>query len=95
MRRYAMKQDISQPVILEGLRKAGYQCWVIGWPDDILVWHPRFGSNWFRMISAKTLDAKGRLPKRNDQEDQDAFVAMTGTPRVGTAEHAIKAMEAA
>lgn len=93
--RYAKKADDSQQDILDGLKKAGYRYWVIQWPDDILVWHPRFGANWFRMLSAKTLDAKGRFRKRNDQKDQDEFCATTGTPRVGTAEQAIRAMEAA
>lgn len=92
--RRAAKSDASQAPILEGLRAAGYQCWVIEWPDDILVWHPRFGANWFRVISAKTPDAKGRIKERKDQPEQNAFVAMTGVPRVGTPEHAIAAMEA-
>lgn len=91
----AKKRDKSEAGIVQALRKCGYMVWLLDQPDDLLVWHPRFGQNWFRMISAKTLDAKGRLPKRRDQAEQDAFVAMTGTPRVGSPEHAIAAMEAA
>lgn len=86
------RKDLSEPEIVKDLGKAGYLTWDV-LPDDRLVWHPKFGRNWFRMLSIKTPDAKGRIPKRKDQAEQDAFCEMTGTPRVTTTEQALSALE--
>lgn len=91
--RYAAKSDISQPKIVEDLRKAGYSVWNIKLPDDLLVWHPKFGANNFRMLSVKTADAKGRVKERGDRKKQNAFCALTGVPRVSNSEQALEAME--
>lgn len=94
MPRYARKSDNVQADSLEELRDAGFMCWVISWPDDVLVWHPKWGNNWFRMLSFKTPDGKGRIKERKDQAEQNAFCALTGTPRVCSGQHAINALEA-
>lgn len=92
--RYARKADKTQPEVMETLRACGYQVWDIGLPDDLLVWHPKFGANWFRMLSVKTPDDKGRMRERKDRAEQNNFCAMTGTPRVGSGQHALMALEA-
>lgn len=87
-------KDLAEPKIVEDLEeKAGYRTWDV-LPDDRLVWHPKFGRNWFRLLSIKTPDAKGRIRLRKDQKKQDEFCAETGVPRVGTTEQALAALEA-
>jgi hypothetical protein len=86
------RKDNSESAIAKDLPKAGYTTWDV-LPDDRLVWHPKFGRNWFRMLSIKTPDEKGRIRKRKDQAEQDAFCELTGTPRVATTEQALTALE--
>lgn len=85
------RSDTSQKTILEALDEAGYEYWVIGWPDDILVRKHSWRPNWFRMLSVKTPDAKGRIRIRKDQDEQNKFCLTHGVPRVGTPEQALEA----
>jgi hypothetical protein len=88
------RKDDAEPGIVSDLEdKAGYRTWD-ALPDDRLVWHPKFGRNWFRLLSIKTPDEKGRIRKRRDQKKQDEFCELTGVPRVATTEQALVALEA-
>lgn len=86
------RKDLSEPEIVKDLAKTGYRTWD-KLPDDRLVWHPKFGRNWFRLLSIKTPDAKGKIRKRADQAEQDQFCELTGTPRVTTTEQALAALD--
>lgn len=86
------KDDAEAPIVQDLTEKAGFKTWD-ALPDDRLVWHPRFGRNWFRILSIKTPDEKGRIRLRRDQQAQDEFCALTGVPRVGTTEQALAELE--
>lgn len=83
------RKDLSEPDIVKDLKKAHCQVYD-RLPDDLLVWHPSFGDNWFRLLSVKTADEKGRIRKRKDQAGQDAFCELTGVPRVTDSEQALR-----
>ena len=81
--RYAKKVDATQSAIVDALRKAGVQVWIIGQPVDLLYrWQGKWG----------LLECKPVKRNRNDQEKQDRFLASTGTPKVRTAESALQAV---
>lgn len=77
------RPDATQQEIVEGLRKAGVQVWIIGQPCDLLtyyrgVWRP--------------LECKPLKGIRHDQQVQDSFLAATGVQRVRNASEAIAAV---
>jgi hypothetical protein len=82
--------DATQKTIVDALRVAGWKCWVIGWPADLLVWKQGKG---FRLLEAKTPNRKdGGYTPRKDQAEQEEFLRLTGTPRVTSAEAALRAV---
>lgn len=93
--RYARKADTSQQPIVDTLREAGVQVWVIGWPVDLLV---RYWSNELRRYVWQPLECKspygkeGKQRVRKDQLDQAEFIRETGTPIVLTGEQALRAL---
>lgn len=89
-RRYDAKRDQSELAIAEALRTAGYRVYRT-LPVDLLITHPTFPRGWARVMEAKTLTKTGKRRKRKDQPEQDAFIAETGTPVVGTPEQALHA----
>jgi len=90
MKRYAMKRDHSEPEIKKALEKAGFKVWD-HLPVDLLTWRPDKG---FQLLENKTPTSTGKRRKRKDQEAQDAFVKLTGTPIALTPEQALKALGA-
>jgi hypothetical protein len=90
--RYAARSDTSQPKIVQALRDAGYYVYNIRWPADLLVWREDIG---FRILECKTprgkRDPKAVIDKR--QVEQNAFLALTGAPRVLTPEQALAAVQ--
>jgi hypothetical protein len=90
VKRYAMKRDVSEPQIVAALEKAGFRVWR-ELPVDLLTWRPDKG---FQTLEAKTPTKTGKRRKRKDQEAQDAFIALTGTPVAMTPEAALKALGA-
>jgi hypothetical protein len=87
---YARQRDHSEPKIVEALEKAGFHVWR-ELPVDLLVWRPDIG---FRCLENKTPTKTGKRRKRRDQQAQDEFVALTGTPVALTPMEALKALGA-
>lgn len=77
------RPDGTQTEIVEALRKAGVQVWIIGQPCDLLTFHRGI---W------RPLECKPVKRIRKDQERQDAFLASTGVKKVRTALEAIAAV---
>ncbi len=89
--KYARKVDTTQADIVAALRKAGWLVWIISEPCDLLC----FRAGQFRTLECKTPRNKAGDPRRDKrQKAQDEFIALTGTPRVTSAEQALKAMGA-
>lgn len=87
---YARKRDTSEPDIVEALEKAGFRVWR-ELPVDLLVYRPDTG---IRLLENKTPTKTGKRRKRKDQQAQDDFVKLTGTPVVLTPEAALEALGA-
>ena len=88
--RYAKRTDASQKAIVDALRRAGWDGWVIGEPCDLLCWKASRG---FRTLECKTPFKKDGSPrKRKDQHKQDEFIALTGTRRACTPFEALLAL---
>lgn len=85
-----MKRDVSEPAIVDALRKAGFQVYT-QLPCDLLVWRPDKG---WHTLENKTPTKTGKRRRRTDQGSQDAFIALTGTPVVLTPEEALRALGA-
>lgn len=87
--RYARKVDTTQAEIVEALRKAGWMVWIIEEPCDLLC---------YRNGVWKTVECKTPANKRGDprldkrQKAQNVFCTVTGTPRVTSAEAALRAL---
>lgn len=100
--RRAAKVDSVQNEIVEGLREWGYHVEIIGRPVDLLVgyhWHTEAPDGMIRHMGWKLLEVKtptkaGKRRKRKDQEDQDDFIAWTGTPVVTSLHEALVALKA-
>lgn len=87
---YARKRDLSEHDIVKTLKKAGFHVWT-ELPVDLLVFRPDVG---VRLLENKTPTSTGKRRKRKDQEAQDAFIKLTGTPVVLSAEEALRALGA-
>ena len=85
-----MKRDDSEKDIVAALEKAGFRVWR-DLPVDLLTWRPDKG---FQLLENKTPTSTGKRRKRRDQEAQEAFVKLTGTPIALTPEEALKALGA-
>lgn len=96
LNRYARKADTSQPAIVQALRDAGVQVWVISKPCDLLAryWCNRRREFVWQPLECKspygTKNPKARLDKR--QKEQIEFIHETGTPIVLNAEQALRAL---
>jgi hypothetical protein len=86
--------DSSQLPIVLGLRQAGYRVWQIEEPADLLVygWSNRLNAFKWTVLECKTPQKNGRRLKRNDQKEQDKFLAETHTPVVTTLDEALEAL---
>jgi hypothetical protein len=82
--RRAARVDISQEGIVRALRDADIRVFPIGRPCDLLVqfWCHRHGVYCWQTLECKTAGGSGKPRKRNDQEEQDKFLALTNTPIV-------------
>jgi hypothetical protein len=93
MPKYAARADSTQQPIIEALRKAGWEVYLIRKPVDLLCVQGSVS----RLIECKTASGK-RNPTakwRKDQEDQNEFCRRTNTPRVTTPEEALAAVSKA
>ena len=89
MPRYG-KRDASESDIVKALKKAGFRVWT-RLPVDLLVYRPDTG---IRLLENKTPTKTGKRRKRKDQQDQDEFIQLTGTPVALTAEEALRKLGA-
>lgn len=80
---FRARADGTQKSIVDALRAAGWQVFIIGYPCDLLC---------FKAGVWRTLECKPEKRKRKDQPKQDEFLMQTGTPRVRTPEDALKAI---
>jgi hypothetical protein len=76
VRTYARRKDASQAAIVEAIRKAGWLCFVLHEPCDLLCW--KAGKGW-RTLECKTPQKNGKQRKRKDQPTQEEFLRLTGT----------------
>lgn len=86
--RYALRKDESQDAIVKAIRAAGWLCFVLHEPADLLCWK---NGKW-RVLECKTPTKTGKRPKRKDQRVQDQFIEMTKTPVVMTPFEALLAL---
>ena len=87
--RYALRKDESQDAIVKAIRAAGWLCFVLHEPADLLCWKP--GKGW-QMLECKTPTKTGKQRKRKDQELQKQFLELTGTRVVLTPFEALLAL---
>jgi hypothetical protein len=85
--------DKSKPAIVKGLKKAGFIIIECGRPVDLLVTHPKWGPNRWRLLECKShKDAKGNVKLRKDQQEQQEFCKTHGVPYVTDAFEALLAL---
>jgi hypothetical protein len=87
--RYALRKDESQAAIVGAIRAAGWLCFVLHEPADLLCW--KVGKGW-RVLECKTPTKTGKQRKRKDQELQKQFLELTGTRVVMTPFEALLAL---
>lgn len=87
LNRYAKKIDTAQPAIVDGLRKAGIEVWVISKPVDLLT---RYKQRHWLPLEVKSDTSAART--RKDQEKQKEMLAATGIPVVKSLQEALEAV---
>lgn len=90
MPKYAAKADSTQQPIMEAIRKAGWEVYLIRKPVDLLC----IKGSCTQLLECKTPTGK-RKPSarwRKDQQEQNEFILRTGTPRVTSAEEALQVL---
>jgi hypothetical protein len=87
--RHARRTDATQGTIVGELRARGYVVIIIGRPTDLLVRHPAWPHNIWRLLECKSPAGKAqRLKLRKDQDEQREFCETHRVP------YAISAVEA-
>lgn len=84
LNRYAKRRDQGEREIVAALQLAGWTVWR-ELPCDLLLWKRGEG---FRTLENKSAKAR----KRKDQQKQQEFLALTGTPIAKTPEEALRAV---
>lgn len=87
--RYGLRKDESQDAIVKAIRAAGWLCFVLHEPCDLLCWKEARG---WRTLECKTPTKTGKRRKRMDQKTQNEFLALTKTPVVLTPFEALLAL---
>lgn len=91
--RYARRADTTQETIVGELRARGYIVVIIGRPTDLLIRHPSWPLNTWKLLECKSPSGKGqKLKLRKDQEEQQQFCALHGVPYAISAIEALHAM---
>jgi hypothetical protein len=81
--RYARRADKTTKAIVDGLRKYGFLVEYLDKPTDLLVRHPKWGPNRFRLLECKShKDAKGNVKLDKRQKEQQEFCETHGVPYV-------------
>jgi hypothetical protein len=82
-RQQITRVDKTKQAIVDGLRDYGFIVFDIGWPVDLLVRHPKWGPNRFRLLECKShKDAKGNVKLDKRQKEQQEFCETHGVPYV-------------
>jgi hypothetical protein len=85
--------DKSKAGIVKDLKKAGFVVYDIGRPVDLLVTHPKWGANRWRLLECKShKDAKGNVKLDKRQQEQRDFCKAHGVPYVTDAFEALLAL---
>jgi hypothetical protein len=87
--RYARRADTTQPTIVDDLRSCGYTVIVIGKPVDVLVRHPTWPTNTWKLLELKTKNRKDGYKPRADQLEQAKFCEAQGVPYIFDTEMAL------
>jgi hypothetical protein len=96
--RAAAKIDAVQPEIVKGLQAYGIEVYSMRWPVDLLLrfWCVRHKDYCWMPLEVKTPQGK-RTPKarfRQEQKEQNEFLAKTHTPAVISLDGALFAINA-
>ena len=87
------RADLTIGAIVEELRNRGYIVVIIGRPVDLLIRHPSWPLNIWRLLEGKSPSGKaGTLKLRKDQEEQQKFCAEHGVPYAMSGFEALLAM---
>lgn len=87
------RPDTTAPAIIQELETRGFKVVRIGRPVDLLVTHPKWPVNTWRLLECKTPSGKeAKLKLRKDQEEQQAFCAQHGVPYAISPLEALHAM---
>jgi hypothetical protein len=79
--RYAKRPDAITESIVRDLRALGFVVTFIGLPVDLLVRHPKWGANCFKLLEVKSNKKKsGAVVLDKRQQDQKEFCATHGVP---------------
>lgn len=85
--------DKSKAGIVKGLKKAGFIVIQPGRPVDLLVRHPKWGPNRWRLLECKShKDAKGNVRLDKRQQEQQEFCKTHGVPYATDAFEALLAL---
>lgn len=77
------KPDAVTEKIVGELRGRGYAVELVGKPTDLLIRHPSWPKNWFRMLECKSRKLKnGKVALDKRQKDQAEFCETHGVPYV-------------
>lgn len=91
--RYAKKADATTQQIVDELRAVGYIVKHIGLPVDLLVRHPRWPANTWKLLECKSVKLKtGAVKMRKDRQAQQDFCAKHGVPYVTNSFEALLAL---
>lgn len=86
------RPDTTTSAIVTELRNRGYVVRHIGRPVDLLVTHPNWPHNTWKLLECKSPSPKGELKLRKDQEDQREFCEKNKVPYALSALEALHAM---
>lgn len=91
--RYARRTDATQEIIVGELRTCGYIVIIIGRPTDLLIHHPNWPRNIWRLLECKSPSGKAqKLRLRKDQEEQRKFCEEHRVPYAISAGEALQLM---
>jgi hypothetical protein len=88
--RQASRRDTAEPAIVDALEACGFRVWRLQRPVDLLI----YGGGKWQLMEVKTPTSTGKRRSRQDQKEQDEFIASTSTPVCWTVDMALKAVGA-
>lgn len=86
------RPDTTTSTIVTELRNRGYVVRHIGRPVDLLVTHPSWPHNTWKLLECKSPSPKGELKLRKDQQEQREFCEKNKVPYALSALEALNAM---